>query len=80
MEEEGKRKTALIRHKSIFEFFFILKGLTNSRSFFQELITHVLGNLCHRVGYLDDIVVLSFSSRDHIHHLAEVFDRLRNLR
>ena len=46
VEDKDRRKTVVVCHKNIFEFYFMAMGLTNSGSFFQELMTHVLGNLC----------------------------------
>lgn len=55
-------------------------GLTNAPSTFQMLMNETLRGLIGKsvIVYLDDILVYSKSETDHINHLREVFQRLRD--
>ena len=53
-------------------------GLANSSAAFQRTIDHVLGGL-HKfcAAYVDDIVIFSQTMEEHIGHVREVMDRLK---
>ena len=78
MDEKDKEKTAFACHRGLFEFNVMPFGLTSAPAVFQELMSIVLHGLSHfAIAYLDDIVIYSETLEDHMHHLQEVFDRLR---
>ena len=53
-------------------------GLWNAPGTYQRLMGMVLqghlGHICH--AYLDDVIVFSTSSEDHLAHLEKVFERI----
>ena len=54
-------------------------GLSQAPAYFQLLIDKVLMGCCNfAMGYLDDIIVFSKTEEEHLHHLEEIFTRLRN--
>lgn len=55
-------------------------GLTNSPNSFQTLMSNVLRGLNWKsvLVYVDDILIFSRSFDEHLQHLAQVFDRLKN--
>lgn len=78
MEEEDKEKTAFACHRGLFEFNVMPFGLSNAPAVFQELMSIVLQDLDKfAVAYLDDILIYSSSLTDHLSHIQQVFDRLR---
>ena len=78
MDEKDKEKTAFACHRGLFEFNVMPFGLTSAPAVFQELMSIVLHGLSHfATAYLDDILIYSETLEDHMHHLQEVFDRLR---
>ena len=78
MDKKDKEKTAFACHRGLFEFNVMPFGLTSAPAVFQELMSIVLHGLSHfATAYLDDILIYSETLEDHMHHLQEVFDRLR---
>ena len=78
MDEKDKEKTPFAWHRGLFEFNVMPFGLTSVPAMFQELLSVVLHRLSHfATAYLDDILIYSETLQDHMHHLQEVFDRLR---
>jgi len=57
-------------------------GLHSAPATFQRLLDTILGPELepHVFMYLDDIIIVSATFDDHLHHLAEVFRRLRDAR
>ncbi len=57
-------------------------GLVNAPSVFQVFMNEVLWEYLHRfvLAYIDDILIYSWSLAEHCHHVAEVLQRLRQLR
>lgn len=55
-------------------------GLTNTPISFQTLMSNVLRGLNWKsvFVYVDDILIFSSSFDEHLQHLAQVFDRLKN--
>ncbi len=53
-------------------------GIINGPSVFSRLMTIVLESLDHfAISYLDDILVFSETEQEHLNHIQQVFDRLR---
>ena len=56
-----------------------LFGLSQALAYFQLLIDKVLmGCGEFTMGYLDDIIIFSKNTEDHLHHLEEIFSRLQH--
>jgi len=57
-------------------------GLHSAPATFQRLLDTILGPELepHVFTYLDDIIIVSATFDEHLHHLAEVFRRLRDAR
>lgn len=77
-EENGKEKTAFACHRGLFQFNVIPFGLSTTPSIFQELANIVLQG-CEEfaTAYLDDILIFSKNEDEHLKHIQEAFDRLR---
>ena len=80
MEGEDKEKTAFSTPFGLFNFKVMPFRLTNAPSTFQSLMDLVLKGLHWSIClvYLEDIIVFSKSLEEHIHHLKQVFERLRS--
>ncbi len=57
---------------------FLPFGFKNALANFQKVMDRVLVGLGFAKCYIDDIIVLSSTSKDHKHHLHEVFKRLKD--
>ena len=78
MDEKDKEKTAFACHRGLFQFNVMPFGLTNAPAIFQELMATVLSGLNgFTTAYLDDILIFSTTLEEHLDHIQQVFDRLR---
>ena len=78
MDEADKEKTAFTCHRGLFQFNVMPFGLSNAPAIFQELMSIVLADLDQfAIAYLDDILIFSSSLEEHMSHIQQVFDRLR---
>lgn len=78
MDDADKEKTAFACHRGLFQFNVMPFGLTTAPAIFQELMSRVLEGLDKfTVAYLDDILIYSASLEDHLAHIQQVFNRLR---
>ncbi|KAK5833777.1 hypothetical protein PVK06_017635 [Gossypium arboreum] len=77
--EGDEPKTACATRYGSFEFLVMPFGLTNTPTIFCTLMNKVLQPFLDRfvVVYLDDIVVYSKTLEEHVGHLGEVFQTLR---
>ena len=72
-------KTTFLTPFGKFRFTVMPFGLRNAPATFQRLMDGLLGDLFSFVTvYIDDISVFSLSWMDHLAHLRQVFDRLRD--
>jgi len=78
--EGDEPKTSCVVHYGSYEFFVMPFGLTNALATFCTLMNKVLAPYLDRfvVVYLDDIVIYSKSLEEHVGHLREVFQTLRD--
>ena len=79
LHQDDKEKTAFCTSEGLYEFNVMPFGLCNGPATFQRLMDLLLAgiqwNSC--LVYLDDIIVLGKTLDDHLKHLAQVFQRLR---
>lgn len=80
VDEECRKKAAFITQGGVYEWKRMPFGLTNSPFSFQTLMSNVLRGLNWKsvLVYVDDISIFSRSFDEHLQHLAQVFDRLKN--
>lgn len=76
--DEHVHKTAITTPFGLYEFLRLPFGLRNAAQTFQRFINEVLDGLDFIFSYLDDILVFSKTDTEHIEHLTEVFNRLRD--
>lgn len=79
LDENSRQKTAFTTHNGLFEFVRMPFGLCNAPATFQRLMQAVLAGLEWDIcfDYIDDILIASRTFEDHLRHLRQVFDRLR---
>ena len=79
IDEASVPKTAFRCHSGLFEFLRLPFGLRNAPASFQCIMDSVLGDLIgnHCLVYLDDILIFSDNAEEHIRHIQQVFERLR---
>ena len=76
--EEDREKTAFCTPDGLFEFKVMPFGLCNAPATFQRLMDMVLGGLqwTNCLVYLDDVIVVGRTFREHLQNLRSVFSRL----
>ena len=53
-------------------------GLMQAPAYFQELMTGVLKDFSFAIAYLDDFIIFSRTAEEHLSHIKQVFEKLRN--
>lgn len=79
MDPKDIEKTAFITHDGLFEHNVMPFGLCNAPATFQRLMTNMLAGLQWQsvLVYIDDILIMSETFEEHLIHLRQVLDRLR---
>ncbi len=79
MHPDSIPKSAITCHLGLFEFLRLPFGLCNAPAIFQRTMNKVLSGLIGKccMVYIDDIIVYSSSTTEHLQHLGAVFQRLR---
>ena len=73
---EDVPKTAVITPFGLFEFLRTPFGLKNAAQAFQRLMDQVIGDLPFLFVYLDDVLIASRNSEEHLQHVQLLFTRL----
>lgn len=71
-------KTAITTPFGLFEFPFMTFGLRNAAQTFQRFMDEALRGLPFVYGYLDDILIFSVTPEQHVDHLRQLFQRLKD--
>ena len=85
ISDASREKKAFVTQQGLFEFRVMPFGLTNAPAVFQRLMEQVINGLNPLEGpnfvtvYIDDLLVYSRTWKEHLHHLARVMDRLRDV-
>lgn len=79
LADEDKEKTAFTTGKGLHHFRSMPFGLKNAGATFQRLMELVLAGMDAKscLVYIDDVIVFSKTEEAHLHHLEEVFKRIR---
>ena len=84
LHPDDREKTAFVSHRGLHEWTRLPMGLCNASQKFQRAMEVVLKGLIGPIAllYIDDVVVFSRNEAEHVDHLRQVFQRLRqyNLR
>ena len=78
LSKSAKPKTAFVVSAiGKYQFNRVLFGLAQTPAYFQTLINKVLDNIDFAMGYLDDIIIFSRLEKEHLEHLDQFFQRLK---
>ena len=84
IKPEDRHKTAFITPDGLYQWIVMPFGLTNSPGTFQRFMQKTMADILYKfvVVYLDDFLIFSSTFEDHLNHLRQFFERIRqfNLR
>ena len=70
-------KTAFNSPFGKYEYVKVLFGLAQTPAYFQELMTGILKDFPFAIAYLDDIIIFSKTTQEHLSHICMVFEKLK---
>ena len=78
LDEEPIPKTAFTSSFGKYEYVKVPFGLAQDPAYFQEIMTRILKDFNCGIAYLDDIIIFSKTVEEHLNHIKQVFNKLRN--
>ena len=80
LREEDRHKTAFVCHEGCFEYLRMAFGLCNAPASFQRTMDMVLNGYRWKtcLVYLDDVIIFSKNFDDHLKHVQEILQCLRD--
>ena len=78
LDKSSIPKTAFNSPFSKYEYVKVPFGLAQALAYFQELMTGILKEFDFAIAYLDDIIIFSRMVEEHLSHIKQVFEKLRN--
>ena len=82
LSKEDRPKTAFSTRDNHYQFTVLPQGITNGPATFQRIINHILGPTRWRyaLAYIDDIIIYSRTFDDHLEHVNEICQLLKQAR
>ena len=82
LSKEDRPKTAFSTRDNHYQFTVLPQGITNGPATFQRVINHILGPTRWRyaLAYIDDVIIYSNTFKEHLFHLNDICQILRNAR
>lgn len=82
LSEEDRPKTAFSTRDNHYQFTVLPQGITNGPATFQRIVNHVLGpsRWKYALAYIDDVIIYSKTFEEHLAHLEEICQILRENR
>ncbi|CAF4633599.1 unnamed protein product, partial [Didymodactylos carnosus] len=79
LAKEDRPKTAFSTRDNHYQFTVLPQGVTNGPATFQRIINHILGPTRWRyaLAYIDDIIIYSRTFEEHLSHLDEICQLLK---
>ena len=78
LSPKSRAKTAFVTPFGKWEFNMVPFGLAQAPAYFQSLINKVLNGVPFTIGYLVDIIIYSRSEGEHLQHLEDIFNHMRD--
>jgi len=82
LSKEDRPKTAFSTRDNHYQFTVLPQGITNGPATFQRVINHILGPVRwkYALAYIDDVIIYSNTFEEHLTHLNEICQILKNAR
>ena len=78
LDKSSIPKTAFNSPFGKYEYVKVSFSLAQTPAYFQELMTDILREFDFAITYLDDIIIFSRMAEEHLSHIKQVFEKLRN--
>ena len=78
LDKSSIPKTVLTLPFGKYEYIKVLFELVQAPAYFQKLMTGVLKDFSFTITYLDDSIIFSRMAEEHLSHIKQVFEKLRN--
>ena len=76
LDESSIPKMAFNSPFSKYKYVKVPFGLAQALAYFQELMTEILKDFNFAIAYLDDIIIFSKMTEEHLSHIRQVFEKL----
>jgi transposase InsO family protein len=82
LSKEDRPKTAFSTRDNHYQFTVLPQGITNGPATFQRIINHILGpaRWKYALAYIDDIIIYSNTIEEHLTHLNQICQSLKDAR
>jgi transposase InsO family protein len=82
LSKEDRPKTAFSTRDNHYQFTVLPQGITNGPATFQRVINHILGpaRWKYALAYIDDVIIYSNTFEEHLSHLNDVCQILKDAR
>ena len=79
---EDRPKTAFSTRDNRYQFAVLPQGITNGPATFQRIVNHILrpSRWKYALAYIDDVIIFSKNFEEHMQHLNEICQVLKNAR
>ena len=78
LDKSSIPKTAFTSPFGKYEYIKVPFGLTQAPAYFQEVMTGILKDFNFAIAYLDNIIIFSRIAEEHLNHIKQDFEKLRN--
>ena len=78
LEDESSKLVAINTHQGLYEYTRLPFGVASAPAVFQRAMDSILQGISQVICYLDDILVTGRNEVEHLQHLQEVFQRLKD--
>ena len=78
LDKSSIPKTAFNSPFGKYEYVKVPFSLAQAPAYFQQLMTGILREFDFAITYLDDIIIFSRMVEEHLSHIKQVFEKLRN--
>ena len=82
LSKEDRPKTAFSTRDNHYQFTVLPQGITNGPATFQRVINHILGptRWKYALAYIDDVIIYSQTFEEHLSHLDDICQILKDAR
>ena len=77
LDEASIPKTAFTSPFGKYEYIKVPFGLAQAPAYLQELMTGIMKDFNFAIAYLDDIIIFSKTTEEHLNHIKQVSEKLR---